>query len=534
MAAGAGGVWIGDSRAEKLVRLDPAYPSTSRSIELGRSRGYFTIVNPVAVGHGAVWVMGANGEIARVDPRRRRVADTIPVGNSPASIATGAGGVWVADDNDNSVTRIDPAGANAVMAPIAVGQGPSAIAVGEGAVWVANTQDDTVSRIDPGTAAVTETIPVGARPTGIAAAGGAVWVANGLGGTVSRIDPEANRVEATIEVGEAPHGLTVAHDLVWVTVQAGAEAPKAPSLGRGEDVARVVVNEPVGYADPADGSAGTEVGFATCAPLYNYPDLPFPEGSRLVPDVAAGEPLVSDDGRTYRFRIRPGFRFSPPSNEPVTAAAFQRTLERRLSPVISSGDDFGLGDIVGADDYIAGRARTLKGVDAHDRTLVIRLAKPVPNLPARLEGPQWGFCAVPPGTPRNEVVVNDPVSSAGPYYVDSYVPFRSLVLRRNPNYGGDRPQGLEEIRVDYGISVERGVEEVEEGRADHIALQPGFGTLPASTQVADRLERLYGPDSEAAAEPAASSCSRRGGRPWIPTSSTPTAARSRTRVCAGR
>ena len=42
---------------------------------------------------------------------------------------------------------------------------------------------------------------------------------------------------------------------------------------------------------------------------------------------------LSNDGRTYTFRIRRGFRFSPPSNEPVTAETFRHTIERTLSPV---------------------------------------------------------------------------------------------------------------------------------------------------------------------------------------------------------
>jgi YVTN family beta-propeller protein len=486
MAAGAGGVWIGDSLGEKLVRLDPDFPDAARSIRLGRTRGPdFTDVNPVAVGQGAVWVPAANVEIARVDPTSHRVADKIPIGNSPTAIATGAGGVWVGDSIDNSVTRIDPAGANAVAGPTPVGQGPSAIAVGEGAVWVANTQDDTVSRIDPRSLAVTQTIAVGARPTGIVAAGGAVWVSNSLGGTVSRIDPEANRVEATIEIGEAPQGITVAHGLVWVTVQASAEAPDAPSAAAGEDAARVVV--------PMDVYGGSfEIAYATCALLYNAPDRPFPEGSSLVPEVAAGEPLVSEDGRTYRFRIRPGFSFSPPSNEPVTAAAFERTLERALAPKIGTP---GLLPIVGADAYAAGRTRTLKGVETRNGTLVIRLTRPLPDLPARLSSLD-NYCAVPPDTPLEEAV--DPVPSAGPYYVASYIPERSLVLRRNPNYGGERPQGLEEIRYEFGVPVERGVEEVEAGRADYVALQPGGGEPPVSARVLERLEARHGPDSEAA------------------------------------
>lgn len=496
IAAGAGGVWIADSRGGELVRLDPAFPSAARSIRIAPTPGPdFAAVNPVAVGHDAVWVPDADGAIARVNPRSYRIADTTPVGNSPTSIATGAGAVWVVDTIDNIVTRIDPANANAVAATTPVGQGASAIAVGEGAVWVANTQDDTVSRIDPRATAVTQTIPVGARPTGIAAADDSVWVANSVGGTVSRIDPETNRVEATVEVGEAPQGVTVAHGLVWVSVQAGASAPDAPSIAVEEDIARVLAPTPPGSIDPVQYSTPFEISFATCALLYSTPDRPFPEGSRLVPEVAAGEPLVSDDGRIYTFRLRSGFRFSPPSNEPVTAAAFERTLKRALSPAVGAFQGSILSDIAGADDYSAGRTKTLEGVSARDGTLVIRLTRPVPNLPARLSSP--AFCAVPPGTPLEEQAVN-PVPSAGPYYIASYTPERSLVLRRNPNYGGERPQGLEEFRFEFGAPAERGVEEVEAGRADYVVLQPGFGSLQVSTQVADRLEASYGPGSEAA------------------------------------
>ena len=43
-------------------------------------------------------------------------------------------------------------------------------------------------------------------------------------------------------------------------------------------------------------------------------------------------PTVTDGGRIYTFRVRPGFRFSPPSNAPVTADAFRRAIERGLHP----------------------------------------------------------------------------------------------------------------------------------------------------------------------------------------------------------
>src|SRR5262245_47349290 len=66
-----------------------------------------------------------------------------------------------------------------------------------------------------------------------------------------------------------------------------------------------------------------------CALLMQYPDKPVPEGKRLVPEVAAGYPNVSPDGRTYTFTIRNGYRFS--TGEKVTAASFAHEINRVLN-----------------------------------------------------------------------------------------------------------------------------------------------------------------------------------------------------------
>ena len=397
LAAGAGAVWVGTSRGSEVVRMDPVVGSI-RSIRLAPGPGDLSLgaVSPVAVGYGSVWVVSAEGAIARLDPERGQVVGEISAGNSPSSIATGAGAVWVTDDADNTVSRIDPTSANAVTATAPVGQEPTGVAVGAGAVWVANTQDDTVARIDPETAGVVETIPVGARPTGIAADAGAVWVANSLDGTVSRIDPETNRVDTTIDIGEAPQEVAVADGRIWVSVDAEATVPETPSDGSGAEAARLLLAEDPGPDDPAV-FANVQIAAATCALLYNYPDKPFPAGAHLRPEVAQGQPAVSDDGRTYTFRLRAGFRFSPPSNEPVTAAAFERAIERVLDPRMGSGGRHLLRDVVGAKVYMAGRSRRLAGVTARGDELVVRLTKPVPNLPERFGAPY--FCAVPPETP---------------------------------------------------------------------------------------------------------------------------------------
>jgi YVTN family beta-propeller protein len=494
LAVGAGGVWIGDTRRQNLVRLDPDLQAGDRTVRVGPDEldvfGSFS-ANPVAVGEGAVWVGSGYGGLARVDPETLEMVDDVPVGNDPVALTTGAGAVWVVDQDDGTLARIDPRSANAVTWATQVGQSPAAVAVGEDAIWVASSQSDTVSRVDPENGAVTAAIPVGRHPTGVATGAGAVWVANSLDGTVSRIDPETNRVEATIAVGEAPRSVTFADDRVWVSVQSGE--PQSPTPASSEEVARVLVQSDPGPTDPALDLDFTRQG-ATCARLYNYPDLPAPEGAQLVPEIAAGFPTVSAGGRRYEFRIRSGYRFSPPSGEPVTAASFARAIERTLDPRMGAYAGELMRDIVGARAYAAGRAGDITGLDARGDRLIIELTRPAGDLTARLAATY--FCPVPPGTPVDPDGV-DLLPSAGPYYLASRTPEQSYVLRRNPNYDGPRPQGLAEIRYDIGWSPDRALAEVEAGRADYVELDAFTADEPLSTADVAELDARIGPGSEA-------------------------------------
>src|SRR5918996_1161262 len=145
-------------------------------------------------------------------------------------------------------------------------------------------------------------------------------------------------------------------------MQAPAESgspttPTTPCCGS------MLVPDDPGATDPQ--LAGSQYDFqrlgATCALLFNYPDRPFPVGAHLQPEVAAGVPEVSDDGRRYTFTLRDGFRFSPPSDEPVTAEAFARAIERALDPAINSYGGTIAQDVVGAREYRKGGARGIAG-----------------------------------------------------------------------------------------------------------------------------------------------------------------------------
>ena len=184
-----------------------------------RAAGDFWITVPEdAAGHDVVRVDSSYRVVKRIDAVGGGADLLVPRG--AAGLAAGAGAVWVVDANGH-VARIDPA-TNRVRRVTALEASPQAIAFGAGAVWVADRAGKQVWRLDAKTGRPTGTIPVGSDPVGIAVGKGAVWVANRGSRTVSRIDPATRRV-VTVRVGVRLESVSVGSEYVWVTVS-GADA----------------------------------------------------------------------------------------------------------------------------------------------------------------------------------------------------------------------------------------------------------------------------------------------------------------------
>ena len=475
-------VWVTTGSAA-LSRIDPRYDRIASSRSLVESGSFFigkTDARPVLAAFGAIWVVHPDGYVSRFHPGSSRELASIGVGNGPSAIAAGAGSVWVTNSVDGTSTRIDPT--TLVPTTIPVGHGPSAVAVNAAGAWIANTGDNTVVRVDTSTNAVAGSTQVGEGPAALLATPSALWVANSRDGTVTRLDPRSGEVSETIELGGTPTALASAGGRVWVAV---SPAPPPPPEAGG--VARFTVEQDFPTLDPSL-MPYFQILYATCANLVTYPDKPAPEGSRIVPEVAEAVPLPTRGGTTYTFKIRSGFRFSPPSNEPVTAMTFKSTIERVTHPRLKSPLASLFGGIAGYEQYVAGNADGLSGIVARGSTLTITLSQPDGAFVANLAS--QAACAVPRDTPVDPGGINN-IPSAGPYYLDSYTPRQQLVLRRNPNYAGDRPQRLDQIVFSIGVNPARAVEMVEAGEADYIA----DGIPP---DAAPTLESRYGPASEAA------------------------------------
>ena len=292
----------------------------------------------------------------------------------PIAIAVGSDAIWVADSHATTVTRSRPDRADDARSASVTARARSLS--GQGRVWVADSLDDAVVRIDPSTRPSTNKIHVGASPSGLAFGDGL-----GLGRERARRhrfpDRCGERQGPDDHVGGSPQALTYANGRVWVTVQPVLHQLRARLRRARPRISRRRRRFHGSRRSPTCRSHGSLL-YATCAKLLNYPDRPRSPGARLEPEVAESLPERSADGRTYTFTIRKGFRFSPPSNEPVTAETFKYTIERTLNPRMKSpaAANGYLATIVGAQAYMRERRDTSPGSSPTGDRLTVRLTVP--------------------------------------------------------------------------------------------------------------------------------------------------------------
>jgi DNA-binding SARP family transcriptional activator/ABC-type transport system substrate-binding protein len=488
LAFGEGSVWVTDADSPALFRIDPRYGSVERIAlpsEGGGARG-------VSVGAGSVWVAQGGSRVSRLDPETGRVEHHWRLPEA-SDVHFADGRAWLVSHNDGVMRWVDPA-TNQVIDSVKLRPSACCTAAGGGFVWMESGHDPTVWKFSnhanpaPPLASVKLAGAGGALTYG----NGALWATTGSAGTVTRIDPRTNATK-TFSVGNEAGAVAAGDGLLAIGV--GPTAAGATAELDGEVAHFISIPDWLYDTDPAVATNPWQwqLEYATCAKLMNYPDAPAPAGWRVAPEVAATQPTVSADGRTYTFRIRRGFRFSPPSNEPVTAETFRSTIERALSPRLGPNAVAAAfaSDISGVAAYRAGRSRHVSGIDVNGDTLTVTLTKPAADLPTRMALPY--FCAVPPDTPIVANGLKEPIPSAGPYFLASRIEGVVAVLKRNPNYGGARPQRLDAIVFRRPkAQKDAAISEVERGKADHVGefdLQFGNTDLLANGRSADR----YGP-----------------------------------------
>jgi ABC-type oligopeptide transport system substrate-binding subunit len=249
---------------------------------------------------------------------------------------------------------------------------------------------------------------------------------------------------------------------------ASAKSGKSGAVGATGGTLNVDLFTDVDYTDPALDylSTGWEIEYATCLKLLNYPDANGPKGGQLTPEAAAGFPKVSNGGKTYDFTVKAGFtKFS--NGQPVTAASFKAAFDRDADPKMQSPALPFFSDVVGSSKS------PVSGVQVRGSHLVVRLTKAAPDFLARVAMPF--FCAIPTNLAHDPNGVLAP-PSAGPYYIASRVPNKSIVIKRNPFYKGKRPHNVNQINYIVGNSQAATYLRTQQGSTDYAA-----GGIPSAS-----------------------------------------------------
>ncbi|MFI1483843.1 ABC transporter substrate-binding protein [Streptomyces sp. NPDC020747] len=192
--------------------------------------------------------------------------------------------------------------------------------------------------------------------------------------------------------------------------------------------------------------------------LMAYPTDSGPAGLVPVPDLAEGPGQVSDGGRTWTYRLRPGLRYD--NGSPITAADVRHAVQRVFAQDVLPGGPTYLVPLL--DDptrpypgpyRTAEPLRSVRTPDEH--TVVFHLNRPFSDFDHLMAQP----CAAP--VPRHADTGADYGSaprSSGPYRVAQHRPGAFLHLERNPHWDRAtdpiRPALPDRVELTIGLDID--------------------------------------------------------------------------------
>jgi peptide/nickel transport system substrate-binding protein len=156
------------------------------------------------------------------------------------------------------------------------------------------------------------------------------------------------------------------------------------------------------------------------------------KAAELVPDLATDTGQVSDGGKTWTFKLKPGLKYADGS--PIVAADIKYGVERSFAPELSGGLNYHKTLLAGAEKYTGpykgGELASIETPD--DTTVVFKLNKAFGDWPWIVSMP--AFAPVPKKADTDPAHYGEKPAASGPYQVKSYSPGSKLELERNPSW----------------------------------------------------------------------------------------------------
>jgi peptide/nickel transport system substrate-binding protein len=248
---------------------------------------------------------------------------------------------------------------------------------------------------------------------------------------------------------------------------AGVKDPKTESLtgGKRGGVLNEVQNEDFEHLDPGQAyfQLDYQITNSTQRSLYSYKPNTF---TQTTPDLAEGEPTISDGNKMITINIRKGIHFSPPVNSEVTAEDEVYSFERIANPNVAN--PYYLGYLSAIEGMKSAKGGPIPGVKATGKyTIQIKLTEPqapivIASMVLPWSAPVPKSYAAKYDAKKPSEYVNYQVAT-GPYMLKNdaegkvlgigYQPGKSATLVRNPNWNAStdfRPAYLNQINISIG------------------------------------------------------------------------------------
>lgn len=181
-----GSLWTSNRNDGTLSQIDPATGrSTSHRLESSVPGGLVAADGYLWVGNDAA----GSTTIRRVDPTTWEVTEVETGGSRPAWLAVTPGVVWAAQMSSGTMVGIDTSTLAPIGLPAPAGFSPVNLeATPDGRwVWVPDDYDNFLTRVDAATGDAVERLKVGLGPAVVSASNDEVWVTNFAEGSVWRL-----------------------------------------------------------------------------------------------------------------------------------------------------------------------------------------------------------------------------------------------------------------------------------------------------------------------------------------------------------
>ena len=207
IAASPDGLFVATDR--RLLRIDPVDGRViANATAGGRPRG-------IVESGGSVWVTVAGGSLLQLDPVTLHLQRSIAIPGRSDAVTVVPGSVYVTDDQDRALRRIDPRSGRLIATVSIAGStagDPSVATVYGDSIWV--FEGNSVVRLARRDERVLDRIMLPAAGASMAAGTGGVWVTGRFG--VARIDAGSGRLGRPIRIAGGAAALATTGDAVWV------------------------------------------------------------------------------------------------------------------------------------------------------------------------------------------------------------------------------------------------------------------------------------------------------------------------------